>query len=541
MLTNFSPLRSSWIGAISTGILLAISWPPLPFGFLLLFAFLPLLWAEQVILANALKTRTYFGGVFLAMLIWHLVSLRWLLSMSLLDGTLVAIIDSLFIATLLMIPHRLKRQGKYQLGHLAFIGFWMSLELLHSSWELSFPLLSLGNGLGMFPQLIQWYEWTGAMGGSIWILAVNIILFEGFKKRLLPKSTEKRLNPKTVSLALLIVLPILWSLVRFYTYKETGKKVEVVAIHPNVNCHHEKYQWSAAQLQARYLSCTFQKITQNTDYVLWPENAITNTEWVSGLDQFLPFQQLKDSLKNFPKAKLITGGISYELFNRKSAREALPPRVSYSPELKQAYFTYNAAFQLDREQDHIAMRSKQQLVPIEEVIPYVNYLSFLRGMFSSFGGFNFSAAQKNEHVFRAADGTQSTALICYESAFGAATAKYVQRGAQIIFVLLNEGWYRHEQGAKQFLNLSVIRAIETRRCVARSSNDGISGFVNQRGEVLQQVGAYTPTAIRQTLHLNRSLTLYVYFKDILAWVMVILGFGLGVYSFSLGRSKQKKS
>lgn len=533
MQATIPSFRIYLLGVLGTGILLALSWPPLPLGFLLLFAFIPLLGAEQIIIATGQKKSVYFLCVFIAMLIWHLLSLRWFLEMSFINGFLVSTIDSLFIAGVLMLPHKLKRNGKYKLGHLAFICFWMSLELLHANWELSFPLLSLGNGLGMFPQIIQWYEWTGVMGGSIWILSVNVFLFEMLKKGWIQRNENQKIKPSIAPATLLIMLPLFCSLIRFYTYEEKGKNIEVVAIHPNINCHTEKYQWTAEQLQSRYLDCTFQQISSNTDYVLWPENAIVNTEWVSGLDQFLPFQQLKDTLKTFPKTKLITGGISYELFPHQKIKGALPRYVTYSPNLDQAYLTYNAAFQLDLKNKHVAVRTKQQLVPIEESIPYDKWLGFLRDLSGSFGGYAFSARKRNEHVFRAADGTKSTPLICYESAFGASTAAYVKQGAQVLFVLLNEGWYRHEQGAKQFLNLSAIRAIETRRSVARSSNDGISAFINQRGEITQQIEAYQPLAIKQTLVLNSKLTLYVYFKDFLAQIATFLAFGLGCYALLL--------
>jgi len=537
MKTTMSDFRINLFGALGTGFLLALCWPPLPLGFLVLVAFIPLFWVEEIIIEKKQNKLIYFFCVFIAMLLWHLVSLRWFINMSFKDGIIVSIIDSLLIASFLMIPHLLKRYGKYQIGHFAFICFWISFELLQVNWELSFPLLSLGTSLGMFPQLIQWYEWTGVIGGSIWILTINILAFKLVRKIKLQRKTGKKIKLKNgyLYLSLVLLVPILWSLIRFFTYQENGRSIEVVAIHPNINCYTEKYKWSSEQLLSRYLSCTFQQISPETDYVLWPENAIPNTEWASELDQFLPFQFLKDSLKRFPKAKIITGGISYDLYPHKKINGKYPVNVTHSPNLNQAYYTYNAAFQLEAGKDHVAMRSKQQLVPVEESIPYGRWLGFLRDISGSLGGYVFSASKKNEHVFRAADGTKVTPLICYESAFGGATANYVQQGAQVLFVLLNEGWYKHQQGAQQFLYLSAIRAIETRRCVARSSNDGISGFINQRGEILQLVNDYQPLAIKQSLKLNSKLTLYTYFKDLLAQIAAFLAFALALYTLFLNK------
>lgn len=533
MKTIFSSINNLILGAILTGLLLALSWPPIPLSFLVLIAFVPLFIVEEKVIALSKSKFSYFGAVFIAMLIWHLSSLRWFISMSYKNAIMVSIINSLLIASFLFIPHILKRKGKQKLGHLAFVCFWVSLELLHVSWDFAFPLFSLGNAFGMFPSLIQWYEWTGVMGGSIWILAVNILLFECVKKILQEKKINKNLRANILTFSLVVLVPLLFSIIRFVSYNEKGKSVEVVVIHPNINCHTEKYNWSVEQLKERYLQCTSQEISETTDYILWPENAFPNTEWITSVNKFPLFQALKDSLGEYPKAKLITGGISYDLYSKKGKPDKLPVNVSYSPAVNQSYYTYNAAFQLDPRQSSIQSRSKQQLVPIEESIPYPNIFGFIRDISGSFGGYTFSAKKQKKHVFRASDGTKSIPLICYESAFGSSTAKYVQQGAEVLFVLLNEGWYRHDQGAQQLLYLSAIRAIETRRSIARSSNDGISAFINQKGVIIDQVGSYNPTAIKQNLILNKKKTIYVYFKDILAQIAAFVAFFLAIYTFIL--------
>lgn len=539
MSSSFTFIRTTLIFTILTGILLALCWPPLPFGFIILIAFVPLLWLEARIISSNNKKRFYFFSVFFAMLIWHLTSLRWLVAMGPKNAIIVSIINSILIASFLMIPHFLKRIGRNKLGHFAFVCFWVSLELLHVNWELSFPILSLGNSLGMFPFLIQWYEWTGVMGGSIWILTLNILLFQILKKGKLVKTKGIFANNELKFFGIVFTIPFLCSLFLFFTYQETGKSVEVVSIHPNVNCHNEKYTWTEEQLLSRYLKCTFEQISHETDYVIWPENAITNTQWLSNTQNFSGFNIIKNSLKNYPNTKLITGGISYDLYPHKTNETSLPPNVSLSEKLNQAYYTYNAAFQIETGQPSIPMRSKIQLVPFEESLPYAEWLGFIRKISGSLGGFIFSSSKKNNHVFRSNDGTKVTPLICYESAFGASTAEYVQDGAQILFVLLNEGWYKHQQGAKQFLYMSAIRAIETRRSIARSSNDGISAFINQRGQILQQVDDYKPSAIKQSLKLNSKKSLYVYLKDFLAKICAICAISIGFFSLSLIQVKNK--
>ena len=61
----------------------------------------------------------------------------------------------------------------------------------------------------------------------------------------------------------------------------------------------------------------------------------------------------------------------------------------------------------------------------------------------------------------------------------------------------------------------ALRAIETRRDVARSANTGISGFVNQHGEITQRTGWWVGAAARTTVHLNESQTFYVRYGELI--------------------------
>jgi len=65
-----------------------------------------------------------------------------------------------------------------------------------------------------------------------------------------------------------------------------------------------------------------------------------------------------------------------------------------------------------------------------------------------------------------------------------------------------------------------LRAIETRRYVVRSANTGISGFINQRGDVVQQSQWWTRTALKADINLNDEITFYVNYGDLIAKLFV---------------------
>ena len=54
----------------------------------------------------------------------------------------------------------------------------MAFEFLYIRAQINFPWIVLGNGFANDVWMIQWYEWTGALGGSLWALIMNILIFK---------------------------------------------------------------------------------------------------------------------------------------------------------------------------------------------------------------------------------------------------------------------------------------------------------------------------------------------------------------------------
>jgi apolipoprotein N-acyltransferase len=115
-------------------------------------------------------------------------------------------------------------------------------------------------------------------------------------------------------------------------------------------------------------------------------------------------------------------------------------------------------------------------------------------------------------------------IICYESVYGNYVNGYVTNGAQFLAIITNDAWWHETQGHKQHLSFAQLRAIETRRDVARSANTGISAFINQKGEVTQQSKYGEKIALKGTVQLNNKLTFYVQQGDYLAKLAIGIGF-----------------
>jgi apolipoprotein N-acyltransferase len=121
-----------------------------------------------------------------------------------------------------------------------------------------------------------------------------------------------------------------------------------------------------------------------------------------------------------------------------------------------------------------------------------------------------------------ADSTGVAPVICYESVYGEYITEYVNRGANLIFIITNDGWWGATDGHIQHLYYGAMRAIETRRPVARSANTGISCFVNVLGEIEQAQPYWQEGVIKQRLEAGFGKTFYVRFGDYVGRMMLYL-------------------
>lgn len=169
------------------------------------------------------------------------------------------------------------------------------------------------------------------------------------------------------------------------------------------------------------------------------------------------------------------------------------------------YRTYNSALQIEKNKP-VLMRTKEGLVPYQEFAPYPRILPYI----SPLGiDFQFSTSKKYQKVFTSDNGIKTAALICYELVYSRLFLNAAREGAEAFFVLLNEGWYTNVVKVKyQFLQLSVIRAIENRRSIAHSSNLGVSAIIDQRGIFLARNEDNKPGFLKNEMKMNERLTVF---------------------------------
>lgn len=501
-------VRKRILFSIFTGLLLTPAWYQWGHGMILLIALIPLLFVEDYLDEHKAEygSGTFFRYAALAFFIWNTATTWWIYNATAV-GVIMAVVINTFMWSLVMwLFHLVKRKMGPHIGYFSLILFWISWEFIYHNSEISWPWLSLGNGFAYNIRLIQWYEYTGILGGTLWILVINVLVFSLIKtyRADIPK---KQLIAQLIVVVSLIAGPAIISVIRFYNYKEIPDPKTVVVIQPNIDPY-RKFVSIPSLVQTQVQLNEAAKLADSTvDYFIAPETSINNNIWLNKLEEVEDIKMIREFLIDYPGASYIPGIQCYKAY---FPGDRLTDNVRDLPGTDLKYESFNAAIQIDSTMT-VPVYFKSKLVVGVEKMPYAKYLRFIEGLTLKLGGtFRGWGTQDYRGVFfSAGDSTGVSPIICYESVYGEFVTDYVKNGANLLFVVTNDGWWGDTPGYHQHNAYSSLRAIETRRSIARSANTGISCIINQRGEVLQSLGWWKQGALKGTINANDKLTFYV--------------------------------
>ncbi len=530
-MSNNKNLKTSHLYLLSllSGLLLAFSWFPNGLAPLLFIAFIPLLNVEKIIFQHPgkYKTLTLFGCSYLAFFIWNVLTTWWIKNASYGGAAMAILCNALLMTIVMMLFHKVKRRIGEKWGSIIFICFWITFEYIHLQWDISWPWLTLGNVFADVPNWIQWYEYTGVFGGSLWVLVVNFMIVDFFQMIKYKVKT-------VVIISSVIILPILISftiLIVKTNAKTAGNPVvcKVVAVQPNIDPYNEKFTGSSEEQLRKMLQLAVQKTDSTTDYLIFPETALTQDVWENNLNQSPDIKTLQHFLKQYPKLKIIIGASSAKVYQKGEELSATARNFS---DADTYYDAYNTALQLDNT-DRIQVYHKSKLVPGVEKMPFPFIFKYLGQFAIDLGGTIGSLGTQEERtVLTSSDNTMKAApVVCYESIYGEYVGDYIKNGANFIAIITNDGWWGDTPGYKQHLKFGALRAIETRRWIARSANTGISCFINPLGEIQQPTEWWVPSVITGNIELNNDLTFYTRYGDYIARAAICIALLLTLYSW----------
>lgn len=519
--------------AISSGVILALSWPTNGWSPLAFIGFLPLLLAEFNIRGRKVKRKnlSIFGHAYLSFLIWNAMTTYWLFFSTPFGGIFAILANSLLMSLVFLLYHIVAKRVAFTAATSFFIALWLSFEKLHLGWEFSWPWLNLGNVFANDINLIQWYEYTGTFGGSLWILATNFILFKGVLLYLQHKDSQILLRTG-LRFFVIIALPICISLL-IKPSLDVENSIETLSIQPNIDPYQEKYNTDDKGIAKSLFELTEPLLSKEPQLVIAPE-----TVFAEGIDiKNYEFSQAKgfssELLDKNDQLNLLFGISMYQVLREESQTS---PQSNFLRE--GVWFDdYNSAVFERHDKQHVFYHKSKLVVGVEN-FPYQSTLKPLLGdiMIDLGGTVAMKTTQDERGVFQLNTGFGVAPIICYESVYGEFVNGYVSNGANALAIITNDAWWGETQGHLQHWSYARLRAIETRRAVARSANTGISGFIDKDGSILKQTKYDEKTVLSFDLPLYEGKTFYVKHGD---YIPRISNF-LALFILLFGITKRRK-
>jgi apolipoprotein N-acyltransferase len=511
------PLRLL-VPAFISGLMLALAWLGFS-GLILLIAFVPLLYAEELLLQNHNQGKpTLFWAIsFFSFFVWNVLTSWWIWHATPVGAFVTIVLNSLMMSMVWGLAFKVSQRKGTLFGHVFLLFAWISFEYLHYRWDMSWPWLTLGNGLANDVKLVQWFEYTGVFGGTAWILVVNLLLFDTMKRvgDVSGKSSLVRFG----ILFFVIAFPVCFSLLQYANYTEKTDPVDVVIAQPNIDPYHDKFGGMTYNEQLdRLLRVSDSLGSPSVDFFIGPETALHEV-WENDPHQSPQISSLSRFIdQKYPYAAYIVGATT---FLRYFPGDVVSPTARHSADSAIVYDAFNSSCFIKKDQP-VQLYHKTKLVSGVEKMPFEKHLRFLKSLMVDLGGISGTLGTLGDTVVFKHDRAVVAVPICYESGYGEYLTGFVMKGATVFFVITNDGWWRDTPGYKQHLSFSRLRAIELRRSIARSANTGISCFINQRGDILDKSDWWKTTALSGTLNLNDKITFYARHGDFIARFSVFM-------------------
>ncbi len=505
-------IKNKYILSVLTGTLLFLAYPftgsITPFIFI---ALAPLLYVEDQ-LKNVQKS--FFKVLkfsWISFLIYNIGSTWWIWNASEGGAIFAIVLNAFLMALFFSFYHYLSKKSNSKYSIFFLIPIWISFEYFHYQWELSWPWLNFGNVFSLQIKWIQWFEYTGVLGGTLWVLLINILLFKII-------SAELRLKRAVVYLTIFLIIPFTISFYKYYTFNEVGEEKEIVLLQPNIDPYTEKFSSDIySQMNKMYLIAD-SIITPQTDLIVAPETAISQPFWENNFQQTSLYNSINSKVNNW-RIPFLTGASTLRFF--KSKKSSVSRLLSDGSGYYESYNT-SVLFEMDKSPKYI---HKSKLVLGVEKIPFNTIFPWLENLALNFGGSSGSLGIEDSTKIFSLKNMKMAATVCYESVYGGFVAAQVEKGAEFISIITNDGWWGDTPGYKQHASFARLRAIENRRCIVRSANTGQSCIVNQKGDILHQTPYWEEAGFNAKIKINNKLTFYSSFGDYLGW--------LGVFSFVL--------
>jgi len=511
--------HSRYAAPLLSGALLGLSFPSYPFIRLEIIA-----WVALVPLLISLRTvekpGELFRRVYLAMLLFCSISLWWVSLATFPGGILTIVAQALFLTVPLFLFFAVKKMAGYRFALFSLPFFWVGWEWAYMQQDLSLGWLTLGNSQANLNLMIQYADLVGVWGVSFWLLCFNVLVVLSLT------GSKKEVISSVAIMALMVVAPLLYAKVIISAEggraeKESGLRVTLVQ--PDINPHEKWAEYNSAEIMVRYYRMTGKAVRGNRpELVIWPETAIPFPILESAYADDLHL--LHFALREW-NTVLLTGFIDI------------------AGDSKQHVESYNASMLLEPGSAVPQIYHKMRLVPFAERVPYIDYFPWLGNLTFSLSGIRGWGRGRDASVMEfSSPGHKRVVIaniICYESIFPALVSEFVRKGARLLTLVTNDGWYGTSYGPYQHLAIGRMRCIENRRAMARCANTGLTVVLDKFGRTIAEVPWWQERCLTAEVPLESRMTFYTTHPDLLPKIAAALSALFFVVAFVKSRRGER--
>lgn len=361
--------------------------------------------------------------------------------------------------------------GRQPLG---FAGLWVVQEWV-KTWLLSgFPWLFVGYAYTELPTMTALAPVVGVFGISFVSVLLSASLVEIFRKKA---------GYFVISLVLLGMAAVL-SVVRPTWTTPTGQTLAVSLVQANIA---QSIKWDEAyymDILATYANLS--KSEWGQDLVVWSEGAIPLFQ-----DEVGDYMEAHHELAKTKNSVWVTG-LPYKAF------EEFDPETDIYPPF------YNAVVALGQGS---GIYKKQRLVPFGEYIPMEGMLDILPNLANNQAILSHSRGAKNQAPLDV-KGKNMGLAICYEVAYPE-TTRHNAKNSDFMLTLSNDAWFGDSAGPHQHLQMVQMRAMETGRWFVRSTNNGITAIINEKGQFMEVAPQFKRLVLRGNVVMMTGETPFV--------------------------------
>ena len=490
-------------------------------GILALIGIVPLLCMERI--ASAFEKKRIWIYHYSAFVLWNALTTFWVCNATVGGGLFAIFANSLQMSLIFGLFRLSKKKFDGALPYIFLMVTWIAWERFYFDAEISWPWLVLGNSFARTTWAVQWYEATGTLGGSLWIWICNLGIF-GIMTALSDGRWYawncKARAAAITALILAFIAPLAVSPVignRYSKSMESDENLEVLIVQPNIDPYN-KFQAMTQEQQNAILEA---QIVHDLAYrkndstagpllIVAPET-FTGDIVVGQYERSRTWRRFTALLKDYPDVNMLFGASAYDYIEAAEAPSHTARRVRDGLWVE----SHNSALMIDGTA-RTEIFHKSKLVVAVEQTPYPRIFCKIDDMLGGVMGRCVGQDEISLLNVRDVEGNDVKigCAVCYESVYGEYYTDYIRKGARAMTIITNDAWWGDTPGYRQHLSYASLRAIETRRAIARCANTGISAIISPSGKIMQPTPWWEPAVIKGQIPLRDDITFFVSHGDI---------------------------